>query len=680
MQKPFFLIFWCISLHASATNDTNLAERITRQHGHLSYLLEKIRGHVAPKDISTQEQIELLHTLIEQAPCSQDGWQGSNKAEIAKSIEILTQISINLSSGAQKKFSDWQINLTRSEKNDTKSNLELTDEIKKLEKEITTLDKRIRLYHLSTVQQCYRTICKRLSRNNITRENAQKALAFAGLATFAYTAYYFFGRDVSGKLNPPKWLYAVSAILVGQVFKNSFIRTYHWGTHQVLNLHHRLQGDTALSDLIKTYPENGFEKNCGNTHNKKIAKQLIAFFENHMCGIDRQVPQPYPLLLCGPAHTGKTFFAMCLCGEINNRLNVKSLKLCPLITADASTITNLPGWDPGLKGFFDYALDQAPSILFINKLDYLLSQDKELLAQLLAGLNLLKYYASEKPVLVIAASDSPKALDNIALCQNRFGTKLFFEFPHVAERAHSLRENLGSISPLTDKEIHELAQATSGCSYHELTTLTNAIKRDEMLNKKLITPKRIEENVNTIIRKIKIPEHAIPPKMLQISAIHHASLLVALKKLCPEILITYATINLVEIDEHTQVGAIFICPPENTHQLDTYYRETRCKELLSGHTGEELFFGTSAHAYSDETNAAFELCKQIVDNGICLQKLPKKNQSTYIQRALNLLDTYKQEMRALLEPEKKLISQIAQELEQKKTLTQQEIGELLKHI
>ena len=116
----------------------------------------------------------------------------------------------------------------------------------------------------------------------------------------------------------------------------------------------------------------------------------------------------------------------------------------------------------------------------------------------------------------------------------------------------------------------------------------------------------------------------------------------------------------------------------DTYALSTTRQITQCKALLAGHVGEELLLGSSAYAYTHETQNTLELCKNIACKGVSLENLPKKTQGEFMQQALDLQNKYKQEIRILLEHEKKIIIQIAQELEHKQLLTQAEIAELIR--
>lgn len=289
IQKIFFIIFFCTHILNTTTataakiaqkSNNNLTRIITHQQEHLLYLLEQTQKYNIQDNLSALSYIKQLQTELENLPLKYT--TDKNTEELAHALHTLANTAIILDSGLQKKFINWQPIITRTEKllvpEKSKSNAELKQEINELKKKIAELDATIALAHLSPLQRSYKAICTLLSRNNITRENTQKALTISAIAAFTYAAYYFSHRDASGKINPPKWLYALSAVLVGQVFKNDFIRAYHWCAQHAINAHYKLQGHSPITDLIKTYPTNSLKEIYGNTLNKKTAKKNYRLF------------------------------------------------------------------------------------------------------------------------------------------------------------------------------------------------------------------------------------------------------------------------------------------------------------------------------------------------------------------------------------------------------------------
>ena len=73
---------------------------------------------------------------------------------------------------------------------------------------------------------------------------------------------------------------------------------------------------------------------------------------------------------------------------------------------------------------------------------------------------------------------------------------------------------------------------------------------------------------------------------------------------------------------------------------------------------------------------ALVICTRLCAQGMCLHELPKKIQAAITEQAIALKNCYEREVFTILEKHKQLIERIAQQLEEKNTLTSQDLDRI----
>ncbi len=176
-------------------------------------------------------------------------------------------------------------------------------------------------------------------------------------------------------------------------------------------------------------------------------------------------PAESMLLLFGPPGTGKT-----------------SLVLACATASKAALLyvncTIFPAKD-GVKGYFktlfDKARNVAPSIVFIDDIDWLCNSDRAAKAPQVGELrasfleDTAAFLAAPAQVCVIAATSRPWDVDEPVL--SRFPRKVFVPPPGPEERAEMFRPLGAQCTGLTEADYKEFAERTEGLTGSRITIL-----------------------------------------------------------------------------------------------------------------------------------------------------------------------------------------------------------------
>lgn len=205
------------------------------------------------------------------------------------------------------------------------------------------------------------------------------------------------------------------------------------------------------------------------------------------------------ILLTGPPGTGKTLLARAVASETNSHfISVNGPEL----------VSGVYGGSEGnIKGVFEEAEQNMPSIIFIDEIDSIAPKrseihgevEKRMVAELLAKMDGLK---SRGKVVVLAATNMPDSLDPALRRPGRFDREIEIGVPDQAGRLEILQIHTRGM-PLKDVDLQKIAGSTHGFVGADLEALAKeaamgAIRR--MLptidvNKKLPAEKLKEINV-----------------------------------------------------------------------------------------------------------------------------------------------------------------------------------------
>ncbi|XP_029449776.1 spastin isoform X2 [Rhinatrema bivittatum] len=175
------------------------------------------------------------------------------------------------------------------------------------------------------------------------------------------------------------------------------------------------------------------------------------------------------LLLFGPPGNGKTMLAKAVAAESNATFfNISAASLTSKYVGEGEKL---------VRALFAVARELQPSVIFIDEVDSLLCERREgehdasrrLKTEFLIEFDGVQSSGDDR-VLVMGATNRPQELDEAVL--RRFTKRVYVSLPSEETRLLLLKNLLSKQgSPLTQKELAQLARMTDGYSGSDLTAL-----------------------------------------------------------------------------------------------------------------------------------------------------------------------------------------------------------------
>ena len=322
---------------------------------------------------------------------------------------------------------------------------------------------------------------------------------------------------------------------------------------------------------------------------------------------------PKGVLLVGPPGTGKTLLSKAVAGEAE----------VPFFIISGSEFVELfvGAGAARVRDLFEQAKKKAPCIIFIDELDAIgksrsgsmgvvggNDEREQTLNQLLTEMD--GFASTDKPVIVLAATNQPEVLDAALLRPGRFDRQVLVDRPDLSGRKTILEIYTKKVKLSEKIDLDRIAQATSGFAGADLANMVNeAALLAARAYRPEVEQKDLNEAIERVVAGLEKKSRVLQDDEKKIVAYHEVG---------------HAIVGHL-MPGGSKVAKISIVPRGMsalgyTLQLPTEERFLNSKEelqgqiatLLGGRSAEEIIFGKVTTGASNDLQRATDIAEQMV--------------------------------------------------------------------
>ena len=356
-----------------------------------------------------------------------------------------------------------------------------------------------------------------------------------------------------------------------------------------------------------------FDDVAGVDEAKDELTEIVDFLKKPERYTDIGARIPKGVLLVGPPGTGKTLLSKAVAGEAE----------VPFFIISGSEFVELfvGAGAARVRDLFEQAKKKAPCIIFIDELDAIgksrsgsmgvvggNDEREQTLNQLLTEMD--GFSASDKPVIVLAATNQPEVLDAALLRPGRFDRQVLVDRPDLIGRKTILEIYTKKIKLADEIDLDSIAQATSGFAGADLANMVNeAALLAARGNRKSVEQQDLSEAIERVVAGLEKKSRVLQDDEKKVVAYHEVG---------------HAIVGHL-MPGGSKVAKISIVPRGMsalgyTLQLPTEERFLNSKEelqgqiatLLGGRSAEEIVFGKITTGASNDLQRATDIAEQMV--------------------------------------------------------------------
>ncbi len=356
-----------------------------------------------------------------------------------------------------------------------------------------------------------------------------------------------------------------------------------------------------------------FDDVAGVDEAKDELTEIVDFLKKPERYTDIGARIPKGVLLVGPPGTGKTLLSKAVAGEAE----------VPFFIISGSEFVELfvGAGAARVRDLFEQAKKKAPCIIFIDELDAIgksrsgsmgvvggNDEREQTLNQLLTEMD--GFAASDKPVIVLAATNQPEVLDAALLRPGRFDRQVLVDRPDLSGRKTILEIYTKKVKLSDSIDLDSIAQATSGFAGADLANMVNeAALLAARANRKSVEQKDLSEAIERVVAGLEKKSRVLQDDEKKVVAYHEVG---------------HAIVGHL-MPGGSKVAKISIVPRGMsalgyTLQLPTEERFLNSKEelqgqiatLLGGRSAEEIVFGKITTGASNDLQRATDIAEQMV--------------------------------------------------------------------
>ena len=341
--------------------------------------------------------------------------------------------------------------------------------------------------------------------------------------------------------------------------------------------------------------------------------EIVDFLKKPQRYTDIGARIPKGVLLVGPPGTGKTLLSKAVAGEAE----------VPFFIISGSEFVELfvGAGAARVRDLFEQAKKKAPCIIFIDELDAIgksrsgsmgvvggNDEREQTLNQLLTEMD--GFASTDKPVIVLAATNQPEVLDAALLRPGRFDRQVLVDRPDLSGRKTILEIYTKKVKLSAKIDLDRIAQATSGFAGADLANMVNEAA---LLAARAYRPEVEQQDLNEAIERV-VAGLEKKSRVLQDDE----------KKIVAYHEVGHAIVGHL-MPGGSKVAKISIVPRGMsalgyTLQLPTEERFLNSKEelqgqiatLLGGRSAEEIIFGKVTTGASNDLQRATDIAEQMV--------------------------------------------------------------------
>ena len=415
---------------------------------------------------------------------------------------------------------------------------------------------------------------------------------------------------------------------------------------------------------------------------------------------------PKGVLLVGPPGTGKTLLAKAVAGEAG----------VPFFSISGSEFVELfvGAGAARVRDLFEEAKKKAPCIVFIDELDAIgksrasggfiggNDEREQTLNQLLTEMD--GFSAGGANVIVLAATNRPETLDPALLRPGRFDRQVLVDRPDLAGRLKILEIYARKVKLGADADLKEIATRTPGFAGADLANLVNEAALLAARNQReTVAQEDFREAIERVVAGLEKKSRVLSDKEKKIVAYHEVG-----HALVGAVMPGGGKVAKISIVPRgmAALGYTLQMPTEDRFLLDESELRDQIATLLGGRAAEEIVFGSITTGAANDLQRATDLAERMVTTygmskilgplayekgqqnaflGDNMMMNPRRMVSDETAKAIDnevkdIVEEGHQKALSILQENRNLLDEIAQNILQKEVIEGEELQTLLDRV
>ncbi len=322
---------------------------------------------------------------------------------------------------------------------------------------------------------------------------------------------------------------------------------------------------------------------------------------------------PKGVLLVGPPGTGKTLLSKAVAGEAE----------VPFFIISGSEFVELfvGAGAARVRDLFEQAKKKAPCIIFIDELDAIgksrsgsmgvvggNDEREQTLNQLLTEMD--GFSSTDKPVIVLAATNQPEVLDAALLRPGRFDRQVLVDRPDLSGRKTILEIYVKKVKLAEGVDIDRIAQATSGFAGADLANMVNeAALLAARGKRKEVEQQDLNEAIERVVAGLEKKSRVLQDDEKKVVAYHEVG-----HAIVGHLMPGGSKVAKISIVPRgmSALGYTLQLPTEERFLNSKQDLEGQISTLLGGRSAEEIVFGKITTGAANDLQRATDLAEQMV--------------------------------------------------------------------